>query len=272
MIAGDFGILVFLLNIFTILYPIIAAAVALRRLKEKKVRWILATLLVSSIVFMLMIITIPPAYFLDVVWIWSTQLVLMLILSQRSRDSAEQSIIRLKYLKIFWCIYIVILMLICIGTYKTTFGEDGYKARRSANWWPLKYDINCYPTEQGPNNLKFRWCNRNAFLQIPIGKKYTGVQTIMISALNPDIEAKPLAVLYGGKAGPDKQVILTNKSWKAIALPIDKEHVFETQVSRNGKIERYLVLSLDVSRTWVPKEWRYNNDSRELGICIMIPN
>ncbi len=36
-------------------------------------------------------------------------------------------------------------------------------------------------------------------------------------------------------------------------------------------IHRYALVRLDVSRTWRPKEWHVNDDTRELGIAVQIP-
>ena len=36
-------------------------------------------------------------------------------------------------------------------------------------------------------------------------------------------------------------------------------------------IHKYVIVSFELSRNWVPKKWKINNDSRELGVAVLIP-
>ncbi|MHA2132024.1 MAG: hypothetical protein ACW99L_18805, partial [Promethearchaeota archaeon] len=86
---------------------------------------------------------------------------------------------------------------------------------------------------------------------------------------HPDIQSKPVTVRYGGKNGILNEVIMKDRSWKNIEIPVTEDYLYKFESPLN-RTEWYFVLSLDVSRTWVPKEWGVNNDPRELGVAVWI--
>lgn len=271
MIAGDLGLPSLMLNVALFLFPLVVAFYALRKMIEHRMRWIISTLLVTNAIFMGMIITVPPSYFPDVLWVWTSQLMLLLILSMRSLASNSERILSFKYQKLAYVACVALLMLAVTGTYITSFGKLGYAAKQDSNWWPFRYERNCYSVEQFEDGAR-RWCTRHAFLLVPIGNKKSGSITIMLSARNPDISTKPLKVFYGNKNGPASQLIISDYSWKPITLQIDIANIYEKSRPGGSAFDRFIILSLDVSRTWVPKKWGYNDDSRELGVCILLPH
>ena len=64
---------------------------------------------------------------------------------------------------------------------------------------------------------------------------------------------------------------MNDKSWKIVEIPVTMDYIFEFR-GLNKLRKRYFVVSLNVSRTWIPKEWDVNEDKRELGVAVLIPN
>jgi hypothetical protein len=86
---------------------------------------------------------------------------------------------------------------------------------------------------------------------------------------HPDVQLKPVTVRYGGKSGAVNEIVFNDNSWKTVELPLSADYLI-TSVLTSKKSRKYLVLSLDVSRTWVPQEWGMVNDPRELGVAILM--
>jgi hypothetical protein len=93
----------------------------------------------------------------------------------------------------------------------------------------------------------------------------------------PDIQTNPVIVRYGGKSGAVHELVITDHSWNVIAISDTEEYVYrvlEDYLSENpDRIDadnQDFVLSLDISHTWVPKEWGVNDDPRELGVAVLL--
>jgi O-antigen ligase len=171
--------------------------------------------------------------------------------------------------KVFWSSLAVLTILFVLGTYDTTFGHNGYKAMQQASWWPFKYTRNCYAIEDWEEGF-VRWCKKDAFLRIPIRSKLLPKKIKLIfSARHPDIQSKPVIVKFGGKAGVKHEAVVKDTAWKMIELPVTGDNIYEFKPP-NKPVRRFLVLSIDVSRTWIPKECGVNQDTRELGIVILL--
>lgn len=269
MIGGDFGLPMLLINMIIIISPLVMAFIVLRRLTDTKKRYLVAILIVVNILFLLMINTIPPSYFPDLIWVWTAQLAFMIIMGER--DGVHFSITSKSWKNILCFSAMITFFLVVFGSYQTTFGSKGYSARQNANWWPYKYERNCYELEQW-GNATARWCNDNAVLQISIGKALPEVITVPLAVRHPDVLQRPVTVRYGGKSGAIHEVLFKDHAWSAVHIPVTEEHIFElANHDGDGIRERFFVLSLDVSRTWIPKEWGVNDDPRELGVAVIIP-
>jgi hypothetical protein len=238
----------------------------LRKLSDIKQRFIVATLLVANIIFLIMINTIPPSYYPDLVWIWTFHLAYLVIVGEKNGISFK--ITSKIWQNIFYFSTIMLFLSVVIGSYQTTFGQNGYKARQHATWWP-KYEKNCYVIERWKEG-RVRWCSKDAALQIPITKALPVQIKLTFIVHHPDILLKPVTVKYGGKSGAVHEVVLRDHSWKTIEISVTKDDIFEF-TNPNGILQRHFVLSLDVSRTWIPKEWGVSDDTRELGVAVLIP-
>ncbi len=266
MIGGDMGLPVLILNLILLTFPLIVAVFILRKLSDLKQRFIVATLFVANVIFLIMINTIPPSYFPDLIWVWTAQLAYLVILGEKNGISFK--ITSKIWRNIFYSSTIMLFLSVVLGSYQTTFGQNGYKARQQADWWPFKYEKNCYAIEKWKEGV-VRWCNKDAILQIPINKALPAQIKVTFIVRHPDIQLKPVMVKYGGKGGTAHEVVLRNHSWKTIEIPVTMDYIFEIEAP-NKSLKRYFVLSLDVSRTWIPKEWGVNNDTRELGVAVLI--
>jgi hypothetical protein len=157
-----------------------------------------------------------------------------------------------------------------LAAYPVTFGSQGYRARLDAEGFPLRYERNCHGEEQD-GKYRWRWCGRNARVKLPLPADGQSALVLTLSAANPDLLKNPLTVRYGGLAGPTQELTLADPPSGQIRIPLDAAHVVE-QPNADGKtVERFAVLSLDVSRTWVPKSWGISEDPRELGVSVHLP-
>jgi hypothetical protein len=156
------------------------------------------------------------------------------------------------------------------GSYTVTFGSQGYRARLDAEGSPLRYERNCYGVEQ-QGERRWRWCAPNARVKLPLPAEGPEEIVLTLSAGNPDLQQNPLKVRYGGPAGPTQELTLATASSAEIHVPLDAEHVVALPKPDGKSVERFAVLSVDVSRTWVPAEWGDNEDPRELGILVHLP-
>jgi O-antigen ligase len=270
MIAGDLGLTALALNLLLIVIPMVLGVRSLWRTEDSRQRIVIAILVGTNIVFMLLISTIPPAYFPDVLWLWTAQLALLIVSAERT------GITRMIYIPATQCraltgvVAVALFVMVTVGAYQTSIGANGYRARLYAGWWPYRVDRNCYHVEHWPEG-KGRWCGEDARLQLRIDPQQTGTLRIQLRAGNPDIAKHPLTVWYGGKEGARTELTISDHQWKDVIVPLDSEHVLEAQGKMTDETEKLVILFLKVSRTWVPKEWGINNDQRELGVAVLLP-
>ena len=60
--------------------------------------------------------------------------------------------------------------------------------------------------------------------------------------------------------------------WKTINIPITSDYLLERSNPKKGfSTTQSLIFSFDVSRTWIPKKYGINDDTRELGVAVLIP-
>jgi hypothetical protein len=96
----------------------------------------------------------------------------------------------------------------------TSFGLKGYRAIQDEDWWPFKYEKNCYEMEEWKEG-KILWCNNDASLKGPLSVPVSlEIIRLSFSVHNPDIQANLVTVGYGGKRGPIYELTLTDGSWK----------------------------------------------------------
>ena len=314
MIAGDLGIPMLTLNLLIILLPLIAICRAFKRTKEKNARYILSVLFAIQFIFLFVINTLPPSYFPDVIWVWTAQIAVSLVIAQKYGVNFHIS--RERRRVVLPAIFLLIIFPNCLGIYKNTFGANGYMARQDALWNPLKFEKNCYGDEKWKEGT-VRWCKGKTILKIPVTGTKSFPERIQIKfiVMHPDIQQSPVVIKYGGKMGVSGQISVSDKSWHAIEIPIttddtivlpalpgdrkgkfykyfhdaslDDEGLLKESIANNfffhgykfshnwtvpeTGIYKYVVVSFEVSRNWVPKKWGINNDPRELGAAVLIP-
>jgi hypothetical protein len=270
MIPIDLGIPALVIQLVIVIAALVVGFRALRQLHAPKIRLALTILLVAQLVFLLMIVVAPP-YFPDAIYAWTLNLALLFVMAQRvsitsvagERETAWARNVRLGFLGAF-------VVLTAIGNYDVTFGSHGYRARLDAEGSPLRYERNCYGIEK-QGQRRWSWCGRNARVKLPLPAKGPPEMVVALSAGNPDLQQNPLTVRYGGLSGPTQELILATAGLTQIRIPLDVEHIVELRKPDGKSVERFAVVSLDVSRTWVPKEWGVNEDPRELGVLVELP-
>ena len=82
-----------------------------------------------------------------------------------------------------------------------------------------------------------------------------------------------MRVSYGGKEGPVHDLLFKDHNPQTVEIPLSGDYLYEiVNPFKVNLLNRYFVLSLDVSRTWVPKELGVSDDTRKLGVGVLIPN
>jgi O-antigen ligase/polysaccharide polymerase Wzy-like membrane protein len=219
MISADLGIPVLVLNTLIITLPVIAVGRAFLKTDDTATRYMLSILFSVQIVFLLIINTLPPSYFPDVIWIWTCLIVISMMIAERFDVNFHIKGNRR------WAVYAAMLLLIIvpngIGIYNTTFGKAGYLSRQDLHWNPLKFERNCYFNENWKEGI-VRWCKGKAILKIPVteGRSWPGKVRLKIKALHPDIAKDPVWVKYEGKNAGDGQISISDYSWHSIDIPI----------------------------------------------------
>lgn len=132
MLAGDFGIPVMLLNVCLITVPLLLGIVGFRTMRDNFSRTLAITLMTSNAIFLLIINTIPPSYFLGVLWLWSMQL--GLLVSTTAHPDAS-SIYRLRNDRSLLVASIIIVFLLLSASSLAAFGDHGYANRGENPWW-----------------------------------------------------------------------------------------------------------------------------------------
>jgi O-antigen ligase len=268
MIAADLGMVSLFMNLAIIIAPLIIGFITIKKLSDVSQRFIVLTLIVVDVIFLVMINTVPPSYFPGLIWVWTSQLVYFVILGEENGILLR---IRLnKRRKVFFMLCAAVILVTGLGSYQTSFGLKGYSARQKADWWRLKYDKNCYPGEEWEVG-RVSWCQKEAFLSVPIRKGQTIPENIRlkISVHHPDIQIHPVTVRYGGKYGPVHKAVIMDNSWKSLEIEVTEDYIYDF-ISSYKRREIYIVLSFDVSRTWIPKEWGLGDDTRELGVAVLM--
>lgn len=134
MIASDFGIPALALNLTLVFIPIILGIAVFRRISDSRSRLTVATLVSSNLIFLLLVFTTPPSYFMGAVWLWSIHLVLLLAMASQygvSLRLPESTAAR----ALLWVSALLLVLLVSLGSYETSFGEYGYAVRASHPWW-----------------------------------------------------------------------------------------------------------------------------------------
>lgn len=269
VVAVDFGIPLLVLNLILLFIPLVGAFFFLKNEENYNERLSVATLVVGNVLFLLMISLMPPSYFPDVLWIWTGQLAYLAVIAEKK--GFLQNFNKSRTLNVILATLIVIPTV--IGTYQTSFGSKGYLARSHYPWWPtaqLSYDYGCFPADRLGDGSKGRWCGKNSIMQIPI-TAYAGEHVeININNEYPDLRGNPVVLQYGGKDKWDSEIVLKKKEPTTVKIPLDDDHIYRYTL-KNGKEEKYLVISFNPSRTWIPSKHGVGNNSRQLGVLVTIP-
>lgn len=261
--SSELGLLGASFSIILHLFPLWMFLRVRKNIRDKDQRLADGVVFSTVCIMMLLFITGPHTMAISVQWIFTVLLAFLFVTALKYGYKFNSFNMKL---------LISFILLTCLffwGTFNNAFGKEGYEARHDADWWPLKYERNCYEIEQW-GNARARWCKGNAVLQFSIYKALPEYVPITISVQHPDTIQKPVTVRYGGKSGAIHEVVFKDSPWITVQIPVTEEYIFEYTFPNGIKV-KYFVLSLDVSRTWTPKEWGVSGDTRELGVAVIVP-
>jgi hypothetical protein len=269
MIAIDFGLPILVLYSFLMLLPIIVGFIALSKLTNPRERFATLIILLSQAVFLLAIITIPPAYFPDLIWVWTLSMAILVTIGIKTGVVIGPSKTTRRHFLVLKTLVVLVVLISLTATYTVTFGEKGYAARLNDNSLPFSNQRNCYGIETHANN-RWQWCGKDARVRIPVSGEQTEIVLTLVAA-NPDLVTRPLEVRYGLPNKTQNQVVLTaQQPFAQIKIPFEKAEV--KNIRKDSLTEKYVVLSIDVSHTWVPSEMGVSADARVLGVSVQLPN
>ena len=263
--SSELGLAGLSFNILLHLFPLWMVFCIQKKIQDRDERLLIGIAALTVVIILFLFITGPHTMAMSVLWILVVLLAVLFVTALKYGYTIRPFTIRFLFGSIA-----LLSVLFFYGTYENAFGQNGYILRQQADWWPYQYMKNCYPEERIQEG-KLRWCRKDAVLQIPLFKTMAERITLKICAYHPEIGSNPVIVKYGGKQGAVNEIVLKDQSWQTIDIPLSKDNIF---VFNNpyGDIINYFILSLDVSRTWVPQKWGVSDDTRELGVAALIPD
>jgi O-antigen ligase len=262
--SSELGILGGLLNLLIHILPIWMVVRIRKRIHDRTDRMSVSIVFSTVLIMMLLFVTGPHTVVASVLWIFVVLLSYLFVIALKYGYSFRRWV----RFSTGSTAFVLLTLLFSVGTYNNVFGREGYISRHSADWWSLKYDKHCYPTEQFDRWVELRWCRKNSSLQIPLRRYSADRISFGFVLYHPDINKEPVKLRYGGKSGPQHEMVVHDNLIKSVELPLTEEHIYKFR-RPDGIIKSYFVLSLDISRTWIPKEWNISDDTRELGVGVI---
>ena len=264
--SSELGIFGVLCNVILHILPLWMVFRIRNSITDFRSKWIIGISFSVVCIMMVLFLTGPHTFNIEVQWVFSCYLAILYVSAIQYGYSFKSINI-----KSAWLIFIIIAFIFTAATYDKTFGKNGYKSLRKAMWWTLGADRNHYKIEKW-NEGSVIWCNKDAVIEIPLDYPDPESLNLKLIVMHPDVNINPVTVKYGGKSGATHSMELRDKSWKTINIPITSEYLLERSNPKMGfRTTQSLILSFDVSRTWIPRKYGINDDTRELGVAVLIP-
>jgi hypothetical protein len=147
----------------------------------------------------------------------------------------------------------------------------------------------CYRSEQWQEG-NVTWCRENAVLEVPLTGIPPSSAEVSLRATHPDIHKNPVVVRFGAIGGPTDSITITDHAWRDLSIPVTGNHMWSTAkirspmwwyflgiprpreswLTRQRREQRYFVLSVHTSRHWIPVLWGVSDDTRELGVAVLV--
>jgi hypothetical protein len=228
-------------------------------------RLLAAVLLLTSAVFLLLLLTGPHTFAPSTALLHALALALAAAHAARHGPAPAGSA---RLLPLLLVLFLALPAVHSLGSHATSLGGLGYRAMRQAEWWPWPHMRNCTPVEV-LNDRPVRWCGPNGVVQLPLpGPDVRGLAVEMRLG-QPDIAENPVRItLQSGPFGP-VTILVTDRNWHTVQLPLVKGNVFN-YTEPCGGTTHYAVLSVDVERTFCPLEWNLSRDARHLGVAVSL--
>jgi hypothetical protein len=102
--------------------------------------------------------------------------------------------------------------------------------------------------------VRVRWTGRRATL---LTDQFMSANHVYCKLLHPDIKERPVTLSILGDSGPLLELNIAHNEWRSLAFLKEKLRGSDT-------------VTFSLSRTWNPKEYGFSEDSRDLGLALMM--
>jgi len=268
-IGSELGVFGLVLNVFLHVLPLWLIFRVRKRIRDPGERWAVGIVFTTVCIFMILYLSGPHTMNIDVLWILVVMLSFLFVTAVRHGYRFPE-FSRERYLMGSIAIFYIFIIPFILGTYRASFGDLGYGSLKEKPWWPFTLERNCYYEEQWDEG-KIRWFGDDAVIQIPVeGKKYPETVLLKFFLGHPDIREKPVFLSVGGRSGPAGNPVAANPGWNTLKFVPFPEHFFEFH-SPDGSVKKFLVLSIDVSRTWKAESRSALFKRRDFAGALLVP-
>jgi len=218
-VTSDFGIPVLLLLLLLLLIPVWRGIRASRRCPNGRDRLIPSFLIVVNIIFMFIIVTMPPTYAIEPSWLWTLNIALLLKFSHQYDDAGSHA----KGHAIVSWVMVLFLLVSIAGSWQTSFAGQGYAVRQNDVWWDNPN--HCLPPGLGVQGDD-RQCGLPSKVRIWFPKKPEGSTVkVHVRLLYDHAAIESVRLMYWGKSEDVQSVNITGSGWELIPFRFRREDI-----------------------------------------------
>jgi hypothetical protein len=244
--SSELGLTGCFLNIFLHLIPLWMIFRMQNQIKCEDIRWAVAIIFSTLIIFMFIYLTGPHGMAKDVLWII---VALNTFLYLTARKHGYQ--FRISSTKVMTVSLLVLTAVFFWGTYTVSYGKKGYRAKQLADWWPLKGQYGFYSFEDWKGE-KMRWTMQKAKMHLKATSNIFGFK--MVSKSPDSQDALNVKIYLNGE-------LLDETHFMSRGM---RPFYYYSPSIYNKKVE----LEIDVSNTFNPRKIGLSSDSRDLGVAM----
>lgn len=246
--SSEFGVLGFLFNLSLHLIPLWMVFAIRKKIQKKEDRWAVAIIFSVLVILMIIYITGPHGMAKDVLWFIVTLNAYIYVMAMRHGHRFNQ--INYKKVSVF---LIVLTFIFAAGTYNSSFGENGYKAKQQSDWWPLKNQYGFYGFENW-NEGPMRWTMKKAQARVKPDSDLMGFKVVAHSANSSQPEGLKVTLFCDDILIDEINFFNGGTQLLYYYLPSIKTKEVDFRI--------------EVSNTFNPRKMGFSNDTRDLGVAM----